>query len=508
LLLALFLLAVTPLRIGRITIDAVPIYDASEATHGSFYRGVNFLHVQTRAALIRRFLLFREGDPFDAEKLVETERNLRLFDFLKSAAVTAGSPHDGVVDVTVETHDAWTTDVNGDFSNDGGIASYDFDVTQKDLFGRGSELELHLDHGVERRANTIEFLSPTALGPYWNLDTLYSKNSDGNEEKLDLERPLFSYATPWTATLLFDHVLRNDRIFKEGAVSARFRQEHRGFALSRSHVLHADEHGSSSLVGGIDFLDDSFSRLPARAQDVIPDARHFRFVDAGYESTGFQLMKLDYVDRDLREQDFNLGRFTSIHAAVSPSSRDRPLTWRLSAAEGMGYAFSDHSFVIGQISAVTRAPHDRDTILSLDARTVARFVTTFPQAFVSRVRIDLGWQLDRDVQFLADGQSGLRAYPDFAFEGSRRILVNAEHRIFLGREILQIFGPSIAFFADSGTAFDGPFRGMRSDVGIGLRIAIARFESALLRIDYAYALDSSPLNKRGRVLSISTMHAF
>ena len=287
-------------------------------------------------------------------------------------------------------------------------------------------------------------------------------------------------------------------------MSARFRQEHRQFALSRSHVLHDDEHGSSSVVGGVELLDDSFSRLPDRLHDVLPDPRHFRFIDAGYESTGFQLVKLDYVDRDLREQDFNLGRFTSLHAALSPSSS----TWRLSAAEGMGHAFNDHSFAIGQLSAVTRAPHDRNTILSFDGRSVTRFLTSYPQAFVSRVRLDFGWQLDRDVQFLADGQSGLRAYPDFAFEGRRRIIVNAEHRIFLGREILQIFGPSIAVFADSGNASDGPFHGMKTDAGVGLRIAIARFESALLRIDYAYALNSSPLNKRGRVFSISTMHAF
>jgi len=495
LLLALFFAAAITPRIGRITIDAVPIFDPSEAAHGSFYRAVNVLHVQTPAALIRRFLLFHEGDPFDAEKLIETERNLRQFDFLASASVTASPPHDGVVDVRVETHDAWTTDANGDFSNDGGISTYDLDVTQKDLFGSGSELDLRVDHGVERRASSIEFLSPAALGAYWNLDALYSKNSDGNEEKLGLERPLFSYATPWTASLLFDHLLRNGRIFSNGAVSARFRQEHREFALSRSHLLHNDAHGSSRLVGGIDLLDDSFSPLPDRPHDVIPDARHFHFIDAGYEWTGFHLLKLDYVDRDLREQDFNLGPFTSLHAAWSRSA------WRFTAAAGTGHAFSDHAFVLGQISATTRAPHDRDTIVSFDAHSVTRFLTRYPQTFVTRVRVDLGWQLDRDVQFLADGQNGLRAYPDFAFEGSRRVIVNAEHRLFLGRELMQIFAPSIAFFVDAGNAFNGPLHGMKTDAGVGLRIGIARYDSALVRIDYAYA--------RGRrVLSISTMQAF
>ena len=498
-----------PLRIGHISIDAVPVYSDAEVTRGRFYGLVNVLHVQTRAELLRRFLLFQEGDPYDPIRLEETERNLRLFDFLESASVTASAPHDGMVDVAVVTHDALTTSVTGDFTNDGGVASYDADISQKDLFGSGSELDLRVDHGVERSANTIEFHHPAAFGPYWNLDTIYSKNSDGNQETIALERPLFFYRTPWTASFRFDHVLRNDRIFQRGEVATRFRQEHRQLAFSYAKVFHENREGSARFVGGFEALDDAFSHLSGRPLDLIPDSRHFRFLDGGYESTRFRYVKLDYIDRDLREQDFNLGRFTSVHAAVSPHrSGNNALTFRLRATEGAGYAFSEHSFVIGQISASTRTPHDRNTIVSLDARSVTRFQTRYPQAFVTRVRLDLGWQLDRDVQFLAEGQSGLRAYPDFAFEGSRRLILNAEHRIFLGHELMQIFGPSIAVFADSGQAVNGPFRGMKSDAGVGLRIGIARYDAALIRIDWAYALNASPLNRRGHVWSISTMHAF
>lgn len=501
--------AAEPLRVGHITIDAVPVFSDAEVRRGRFYDLVNILHVQTRTALLRRFLLFHEGDPYDPATLVETERNLRNFDFLESASVTASTPHDGVVDIAVVTHDALTTDVTGDFSNDGGIAAYSFDITQKDLFGTGSSLDLRTEHGVERNSNTIEFMHPAALGPYWNLDTLYSKNSDGDEEKVALDRPLFSYTTPWAASVLFDHLLRNERIFAEGEVAARFRHQHRELAVSRSEVLHADQNGSSSLVGGFDLLDDVFSHLSGRPLDIIPSGRHYHFLEGGYESTGFRFIKLDYVDHDLREQDFNLGHFMSIRAAISPpGSGSRSLTVRLRATAGTGYAFSEHSFLLGQISASTRAPNDRNTMISLDGRSITRFLTRYPQAFVARARLDLGWQLDRDVQFLADGQSGLRAYPDFAFEGSRRLMINAEHRIFLGRELLQLFEPGIAVFADTGQAVDGPFRGMKSDAGVGLRIGIARYDAALIRIDWAYALNPSPLNRRGPVWSISTMQAF
>ena len=499
------------LIIGHITINAVPVFDPKEASHGSFYRAANVLHVQTRAALLQSFLLFHEGDEYKPATLAETERNLRQFDFLKSASVTAGEPHDGVVDVAVVTQDAWTTDVNGDFSNEGGKAAYDFDVTQKDLLGTGSELEIHLDHGLERNANTIEFLHPAAIGPYWNLDTLYSKNSDGDEQKVALDRPLFSYETGWTASFLFDHLLRDARYFSEGQVAARFRQEHRQFVVERSHVLHADESGSSRLSGGVDFLSDSFAPLPSRPNDQIPDARRFHFLQAGYDLTGFHYLKLNYVDRDLREQDFNLGHSLSIRLGLSPRDRStNSTTAMIRASDSAGHAFSDHAFLLGRIDIYSRAPRQRNTTVSAEGRFVQRFETRFPQTFVSRVRVDHGWQLDRDFQFLADGQNGLRAYPDFAFEGRQRVLINFEQRVFLGHEILQLFGPSVAAFVDSGQAFDRNFifSRMKTDVGIGLRIAMARFESALIRIDYAYALNDSPISRRGHVWSISTVHAF
>lgn len=491
-----------PLRVGRISIDAHPVFDPSEAQHGGFFRAVNRLHVQTRASLIRSFLLVHEGEPFDPAKLVETERNLRLFGFLESVSVSAGPPHDGVVDVAIVTKDAWTTAVTGDFSNEGGIAVYDADVVQEDLFGTGAALELFAEHGLERTTKAAELRHPAVFGPYWNLDALVAKSSDGGEEKIAIERPRYSYAAAWTANFMADHLVRDERIYREGQIAARFRQQHRALAVSRSFTLQGSPRGTSSIVGGVDFLDDDFSPLPRRPDDVLPERRHFRFFDAGYESAGFVPVKLDYVDRDAREQDFNLGRLVSLHAALGPGSR------RLQAAAGDGVRFGERSFLIGQINATVRSSRERLAIVTAEVRTVTRFGTAHPQAFVTRVRIDRGWHLDRDVQFFADGRNGLRAYPDFAFEGSRRIILNAEHRLYLGRELLHLFSPSVAAFVDSGQAVDGPFHGMKSDAGVGLRIGIARYEAALIRIDYAYALNTSPLNRRGKVISISTSHAF
>lgn len=500
-----------PVTIRSIQIRPEALFNPTESRRGAFYRWANLLHVQTRVALIRRFLLFKEGDELNAAKLGETERNLRRLDFLKSVSISAGTELDGQVDVTVLTQDAWTTNVNGDFSNDGGKATYDFDVTQEDLFGKGSELELHLDTGVERASNTIEFIDPAFFGPYWNLDVALSQNSDGEEQRLQITRPLFSFTTAWTLDFLADHDLKNSRYFRSGAVAARYRQRHRQVAPAWGYVLSSDESRSSRLIVGLDLLDDEFSPLGETPGGDVPDDRHFKFVQIGYDREQFHFLKLDFVNHDSREEDFNLGTHQSVHLGFSPSRRGAGATFRLQGEQSIGHEFSERCFVLGSLSESVRSGTNRNQVVSGNLRLVSRFSTRYPESFVARLRFDEGRHLDRDVQFLADGQNGLRAYPDYALEGNRRLILNMEHRLFLGRELLQLFSPGLALFVDSGAAVrDRGIRlgDFRSDAGVGLRIGISRLDSALLRFDVAWAIDSSPLNHRGVIFSISTSQAF
>ena len=483
------------LRIGRISVHTAPVFDVNEASRGGFYRAADVIAVRTPEELIRRFLLFREGDEFDAEKLRESERNLRAFDFLKTVSVSAGQAHDGVVDVDVVTQDAFTTDVSVDFSNDGGRALYDVAVTQLDLFGRGTQLGLRTNHGRERHLNSIEFIDPATFGRYWNTDALLARNSDGNEERLAIERPLFSSFTPFTATAVTDHLLQTARVYEDAAVRSVFQQQHRELSLLVGPAIQRGVDGNVRLLAGVDFVTDAFRPGVGAA----PDDRHFHFTQLGADSTRFDIVKEDHVDYGLKEQDFNLGMHTSFDVGHSA-----PNIWRIRTDDSFGRRFAAHSFVLARVFATTRAGSvNRNTVVSADGRVVVKFPTAIPMTFVSRVRADIGSQLDRDVQFFADGQNGLRAYPNFAFEGSRRVLFNAEQRLFLGRELLQIFEPGAALFFDSGW-----LHGQHADFGAGLRLAIPRYDSAIIRIDAAYALNDSPISRRGLVISVATTQAF
>jgi hypothetical protein len=53
-----------PLPVGTITIRALDVDSANQAARGRFYRTADKLPLETRPGLIRKFLLFAEGDRF------------------------------------------------------------------------------------------------------------------------------------------------------------------------------------------------------------------------------------------------------------------------------------------------------------------------------------------------------------------------------------------------------------------------------------------------------------
>jgi len=119
--------------------------------------------------------------------------------------------------------------------------------------------------------------------------------------------------------------------------------------------------------------------------------------------------------------------------------------------------------------------------------------------------------MDPELQFFADGLTGLRGYRAHTFEGSRTIVMNLEERFYLGREVLQLASPGIVAFVDAGNATDGglsSLMSLKTDIGVGIRVGLPRTPKNLVRIDFAYALNRDPRGRRGWLISFSSGQAF
>ena len=502
-----------PVRIGTITIRPLDVYSNEEARHGRLYQLADSLHIETRKSVIEKFLLFREGDVYSPERLAETERNLRAMQFLKSASVVASPPHDGVVDVVVTTQDSWSIAPETQAGSKGGKSTVGATLAETNLLGLGKDLELGWNKGVDRTRIGVNYNDPAFLAPYWRAAFGYAVNSDGYDHRFMVARPFYSFATPWATEMSFTGFRQVDHLYDGGREIERFRQTHREVVASYGVALAPNDASAHRITAGFRAVDDSFFLMRSSVQQVLPSDREFRYLFVRYDSTANDFVKLNFVNKDIRYEDFNLGRQYSIEGAVSPRSFGAGRTtssFRVAAGDGK---WLGNGFILPAVSLASRVDGGlQNTIATSSLLFVRRGGrASYPTAFLSRVSLSSGWRMDAEQQFFADGLTGLRGYRAHAFAGSRSLVINVEERLYLGREILQLASPGIVAFADAGNATSGGFTSLlhlKSDIGIGLRLGLPRTPKNLLRIDLAYALNRDPLGRKGWLVAFSSGQAF
>jgi hypothetical protein len=247
-----------PLRIGRIIVEPVDVYSRSEEQRGFLYRAADRVHIETHAEVVRRFLLFREGDPYNPERLAETERNLRAQPYLKSATVSALAPHDGLVDVLVSTQDGWSIAPETQAGNKGGAGNYGASISDSNLFGYGKSAEVNWTKDIDRTRVGLKYQDPMVLSGYWSAFAAYGRTTDGDDQRISLLRPFYSFATPWATELSFIGFRRDDRLYDEGLTAARFAHQMRRLVASWGWAIDPSDTTANRVVGGLRFLRDRF----------------------------------------------------------------------------------------------------------------------------------------------------------------------------------------------------------------------------------------------------------
>jgi outer membrane protein assembly factor BamA len=504
-----------PLRIGEVRVQSLDVFSPEEAAKGWFYRAANTIHMESRVSVIRKFLLFAPGDPFEQLLLEQTERNLRRLRFIKSASVTAGPPHDGVVDVDVVTQDSWTLDLGLQLGQKGGVTTWGVSLEERNLFGTGKEAGASYDKETERTNRSVSYHDPSFFAAYWTVDLTYADNTDGGQERVLIQKPFVSFGDAYASAVLFNHLRLQQNIYFEGEAVSRYGQNTKQGRVAYLRALEAGDTHARRLGLGFEYIDDRYSATTTYPLQIVPDDHSFRYISLIYQEERNDFLKLNYVNRDLRYEDFNMGPTFGAAFSLSPKGLGAPsTTFLIRAGADGGLRLGPRSFVQARVAFETRLDAGpKNTIVSATLSWVLKHETAFPQTTVSRLQFDKGWNLDKNIQFFADGETGLRGYLLHAFEGDDRLIWNLEHRIFSGKEILQLFSPGLAVFFDTGQATPRgqplSFSNLKSDIGIGLRFGIARAAgNNIVRLDFAYALNADHQGRRGWLVSFSSGQSF
>lgn len=493
-------------RIRAIRIYRAPVFDSSE-THFWGYRLLNALRVETRPFVIRRELLFAAGEPYDSARVRETERNLRALGIFRDVMIDTVTTDSGVV-VRVHTIDAWTTTPGFNVSSSGSQSAYGVSVQDINVLGTGTIGLLGYENNPDRSSVIAAANVPRLIRNRVGVSGSYFDLSDGRVASAGVRLPFVSLES--RAGVGVDGQWVDARVlrFANGDPSP-IEEWHRHLDFVRADAALAVATAPSA-----------FARLgfmaQVRREDYVPEGTtgsipHSVFVAAGPTLVlrHARYIRAINVQSIGRVEDIDLGWRVGAQLLAAPRlwGYDRDgIGGALGVGVGMRFPWG-FGHVDGSMSGVRSSA-------GIDSATVEASGTLVfhpdPQNLLvahaevgSLTNPQPGGEWDLGLGY------GARAFPQHAFSGDRKYLLNAEYRWLAVPELFGLVGVSLATYFDQAGAWyqgDSPRHG--TDAGIGLRIGSLREAGSIVwRLDLSrrFANDVLPA---GWVFSIGRGFAF
>jgi len=484
--------------VGRVDIDVQDIFNTKDPGQNNFaFRTVNKLHIDTHDHVIRDQLLFRPGDPYLPERLDESERLLRSAAYIYDARICPEDVHDGVVDLVVHTRDVWTLDGGFRFGRAGGANRTGLQLQDRNFLGLGKDIKLLWTSDVDRTSKLVRYEDLNVLGSRLQLQAIYSNNSDGQIQELNIRRPFFSLDSRWAFGVSGYSGEQVDKLYDLGHVIDSFRQREQRFEIFGGLSRGLRQNSTHRWTAGFTFQRDRFDAPPGgiSPQTQLQDRTlaypwvQFRLVQNGYiEEENFNLIG--------RTEDLNLGGRSHIRLGWSSPTfggdRNRLI---YSVGTGWGWRPQPNRIFRASLQANGRWAGGQAENLLVSAATQAYQRNFGGQLLFARLRFDVAKNLDPEHQLLLGGDTGLRGYPLRYQLGDRRVLFTLEQRFFSRKDYFHLFHLGAAMFFDAGAAWFSQRHEVEDrllrDVGVGLRIGSSRSSrGALIHIDLAVPLDN------------------
>ena len=522
--------------IRKITIKVRDIFDHPDQSF--LYSMANATKVNTRETVVRRELLFKEGDPYNAFAIEETARNLRLLRYLRDIRVRP--IFDGnAVDVEIEAQDTWTLIPGITYSTGTGRRNRGVALSDSNFLGTATRLEGRIQQEQERESYGLVYSDPQFLDSRRNFEIAAFDRSDGSIYSATYRNPFRSLRQKeaWSfSTQMGDTV---GRLFKGGNENYIFRQNNDSFSAFYTFAGPDNKKGGNALDSlsgiyqgqqilskrysvGYTYTSDTFYQADGddyRNLDLdpnevsndpalLPQNRRFSGPVLQYQNIEPNFLPMNYIDRFDRVEDYNLGDEALASIQFAPTTLGSTSnSFIFTGNRSRGWKHSDTAFLRGEIGGSTR--YDDQSLNNTLLRTEWKYYNVVGDWFVGdtflgrhtlvgNFYIDFGEKLDRDRQLLLGADNALRGYDENTFEGDKRMVLNLEERAHVADDVLQLISLGTAVFVDVGGTTRESLGSiltdeMYADAGVGLRIGFPRASgSGIIRIDIAVPLRDGP----------------
>jgi len=485
--------------VAEIAIQVQPVFDLSRPEEAGWLgRTANRLHLATHESVIRRALLFKEGDRVEARSIYESERALRALAFVKDARILPEPLGPGRVRARVRVRHAWTLALDAGFQQVGGQRTLGFGLLDQNFLGSGKTVGFQVSRNPERTERQFSFRDPQLLGGRWRFEGDYQEFTDGHGRRLSLERPFYALDTRWSC--LFQGETRMAGVAVCDGGRTWFRAPHWADTLYLGTAWRLGTEPDRAVRAGLAVRveDHRYGPPESPPPEWLPAARDRRqrglALTLGYRRDAYRSFS-DIKGMDTPE-DYNLAWEGSLELGGFSrrlgSTRPGPYL-RLAAARGWSAGPGAVTLFEGRLGA---GPRGGGEDLRVDA-SLASYVSWAP-----------AWQLagyacasyrhrpgPEQLCYLG-GAEGLRGYPNALHPGDAHWVVSLEQRWFTDYRWWALFRLGCMLFADLGAVrrLDGNgWSRVYPDLGFALRLGDLKSSLArVLVLSVAFPLEAPP----------------
>lgn len=495
--------------VRRIVVERSPIFDATDRERLPWLPLglVNWVHVDTHPRVIRRELVFREGDRVDEEDLDESERKLRSTGFFAEAWVEAETVAPDTVDVRVRTRELWTTALNGSVEKFEDQLLWALEVRERNFLGRAKSFLVSRRVDEDRSTWSVGAGDRQMFDGTWQGDFRLASSDDGDATTWRLRRPFFRLGSDWGGGIEYAHGGARPRYYTSGETYVRPRADGTGLDLNVMRRVRSTPHGIWRAGLGLRRSNQRFSPEAGLTEFLTEggDVGEVDFPAQVREDRNLHVAYLQFrrVSRDYARERFLFGMGRIEDLALGWEHQFQ-LGWanRIfgGSLSGLDFRGSHRWLRTGRTSVLVRA--DLSGILTQgEAENLRTSVATGVYLSVrpdTRVALGLlggtSTHMDRNGVYTLGAENGLRAAGFQEFAGDRILRGNAEIRWVHREGWLDLFTPGLAAFVDFGTAWfedeiDWTWRRLRGAVGVGLRIGLNRAsQDRPIRVDLGWPI--------------------
>jgi outer membrane protein assembly factor BamA len=487
------------------------VFDLEQDNTYWFHRFANRTHMITTEATLQEDVLFKAGDPLDADILAETERLLRTRRYLRKVEVrvTHQCPDQQVV-VTISSWDNWSLLPKISASREGGESRSTFGLAEDNLFGTGNQINLDYEHDSERTSYLLNFRSPNMFGSHWGLNTRYADKSDGESYLIAVEKPFYRLNAPWSFALILDKDSQDINEYLLGDEANEFRKQKNYVEIQGGLKFLANDNWVQRVFVGATHNEVQFEETPDTlfGTPVKRDLSQFWLAWQYLQSDYRQMFNIYQFNR---VEDINLGWQADVKLAyLAPMLGADDQGWQATASISKATELTAENYLLTSASASQLEQAElSQTILKSHLMLIHKFD---PQhSLVGQLTYQYGNDLFRDERLSLGGDTGLRAFPLYYQTGERLALATMEYRYYSNLSIAQIFDVGYATFADMGRTWgDNPdlpgSSGDQTLYGIGAGIRLLSSHSSrgtMIHIDLtkAYGGDDDLSGVEWRILA-------